>query len=245
MKYKNAIITGASRGIGRSIATLLAANGYNVVINNSKSENELLAVYEEIKKYPIKCGCYTGSLSNPDNALKLLETAHNVFEDEPVSILVNNAGIAHVGLLQDMSFDEWNNIVNVNLSSVFYMSKLVIPDMLKESEGKIINISSVWGLCGASCETAYSATKGGINSFTKALGKELAPSNIQVNAIACGAVDTAMNSCFTKEDLDNLCDDIPAGRMAKPDEIAEFTLQLINAPTYLTCEVIKMDGGWI
>ena len=245
MNHKNAIVTGASRGIGRSIALLLASEGFNLVINCSKSTVELLKVCEEIKAYPVKCGIHTGNLGNHQEAENLIRTAHEIFGGEYTDILINNAGISHVGLTQDMSFDEWNNIVNTNLSSVFYMSKLVIPEMIKQRHGKIINISSVWGICGASCETAYSATKGGINAFTKALGKELAPSNIQVNAIACGAVDTAMNSCFSKEDLEMLCEEIPVGRMARPEEIAQFALQLINAPDYLTGEVIKMDGGWI
>jgi 3-oxoacyl-[acyl-carrier protein] reductase len=245
MNYRNVIVTGASRGIGRSIALLLASSGYNLVINCSKSKNELLKVQEEINAYPVKCGIHIGDLGNPDEAESLTEIAHKTFGGSFTGILINNAGISHVGLTQDMSFDEWNRLVNINLSSVFYMSKLIIPEMINNKSGRIINISSVWGLCGASCETAYSAAKGGINAFTRALGKELAPSNIQVNAIACGAVDTSMNSCFSDEDLENLCNEIPAGRMASPEEIAQFTLQLINAPSYLTGEVIKMDGGWI
>ena len=140
---------------------------------------------------------------------------------------------------------DWNTLLNTNVTSVFNLSKLVIPDMLAKRSGHIINISSVWGLCGASCEVAYSTTKGAINAFTKALGKELAPSNIQVNAIACGAVDTSMNSCFSKEDLDDLCNEIPIGRMATPDEVAQLVSHIIEAPSYLTGEVIKMDGGWI
>lgn len=244
MESKNAIITGASRGIGRAIAHVLAQNGYNLLINCSRKEAELLLVEEELKRnYSIKCVSYIGNIGNPSCAEELFHTAKSELGD--ISLLINNAGISHVGLLQDMSYEEWNNILNVNLTSVFNMCKLVIPDMVSQKNGKIINISSVWGLCGASCEVAYSATKGAINSFTKALGKELAPSNISVNAIACGAVNTSMNSCFSHEELEDLCTEIPAGRMASPKEVAELVLTLVNAPSYLTGEIIKMDGGWI
>lgn len=243
MDNKNVIITGASRGIGRAAALLLAEKGCNLLLNSSKSTESLLDVRREISRYPVKCGIYTGNAGDFDEAKKLFATAKKTLGS--IDILINNAGISYIGLLQDMTPAEWNNLINTNLTSVFNMSKLVIPDMISAKAGKIINISSVWGLCGASCETAYSASKGAVNAFTKALGKELAPSNIQVNAIACGAVDTAMNSCFSQEERAALCEEIPAGRMASPDEIARMIYQLITAPAYLTGEVIKMDGGWI
>lgn len=243
MSNKNVIITGASRGIGRATALLLAGNGYNLLINSSKSTDALLDVRREISRYPVKCEIYTGNVGDFSEAQKLVALAKDKLGT--VDILINNAGISHIGLLQDMSPAEWDNIINTNLTSVFNMSKLVIPDMIAAKSGKIINISSVWGLCGASCEAAYSASKGAVNAFTMSLGKELAPSNIQVNAIACGAVDTAMNNCFSPEEHAALCEEIPAGRMAAPDEIAQMVLHLITAPAYLTGEVIKMDGGWI
>lgn len=244
MEKKTAIITGASRGIGRAIAHTLARNGYNILINCSRSHKELETVKEELESlYSVKCVTYVGNVGNPVCAEELFKIAQSELGN--ISVLINNAGISHIGLLQDMTYEEWNNILSVNLTSVFNMCKLVIPDMVSMRTGKIINISSVWGLCGASCEAAYSATKGAINSFTMALGKELAPSNISVNAIACGAVDTSMNACFSAEEQKELCEQIPAGRMASPDEIATLVLTLINSPSYLTGEVIKMDGGWI
>ena len=162
-----------------------------------------------------------------------------------VDVLVNNAGISIIGLLQDLSFEDWNRILSANLSSVFHCAKLAIPGMIHNHSGKIINISSVWGVCGASCEVAYSATKGGINALTRALAKELAPSNIQVNAIACGAIDTEMNAFLSEEEKESLMAEIPAGRMGQPDEVAALVLQLITGNEYLTGQVIQLDGGWI
>lgn len=240
---KAAIVTGASRGIGRACAIRLASLSYTVIINCSKSVDELKETEQIIAKNGGKCICYIGDISLSEVAIDL----YNIVKDNNLSleVLINNAGISKVGLLQNIDFAEWNQIVNINLSSVFNMCKLAIPHMLAVHNGHIINISSVWGLCGASCEVAYSATKGAINSLTKALGKELAPSGISVNAIACGLVNTSMNSCFTKEELDLLTQDIPIGRMIEPDEVATCVEQLINMPSSLTGEVIKLDGGWI
>ena len=161
-----------------------------------------------------------------------------------LDILINNAGISYIGLLSEMSPDEWDRVISTNLSSVFYTSKCAIPLMLQEHCGKIINISSVWGNVGASTEVAYSASKGGLNAFTKALAKELAPSNIQVNAIACGVIDTEMNSCFNKEEMDSLIEEIPSDRLGRPEEVAQMVLRLLDSPAYLTGQVITLDGGW-
>jgi len=136
------------------------------------------------------------------------------------------------------------HVLNTNLSSCFYTSRLAVPLMLLKHSGRIINISSVWGNVGASMEVAYSASKGGVNSFTKALAKELAPSNIQVNAISCGVIDTAMNHCFSPEEMNALREEIPADRLGQPEEVAKLVLQLIQAPTYLTGQILTLDGGW-
>jgi 3-oxoacyl-[acyl-carrier protein] reductase len=161
-----------------------------------------------------------------------------------LDVLINNAGISYVGLLTDMSPTEWHKVMHTNLDACFYTSKLAVPLMLQNHSGRIINISSVWGNVGASMEVAYSASKGGANTFTKALAKELAPSNIQVNAIACGLIDTDMNKCFSPEDLEAVTAEIPADRMGSPEEIAKLTYQLATAPTYLTGQIITIDGGW-
>ena len=149
-----------------------------------------------------------------------------------VDILVNNAGISHIGLLEDMTIDEWNRIIGVNLTSVFSASKLALPHMIHQKSGKILNISSIWGNVGASCEVAYSACKGGINSFTRALAKELAPSSIQVNAIACGVIDTEMNACFSAEERAQLAEEIPAGRFGAPEEVASLAVQITTGNDY-------------
>ena len=161
-----------------------------------------------------------------------------------LDVLVNNAGISYVGLLHEMSPEEWRNVLSTNLDSCFYACKGAIPLMLQRHAGKIINVSSVWGNVGASMEVAYSASKGGVNAFTKALAKELAPSNIQVNAIACGVIDTSMNACFSAEDMEALRAEIPADRIGDPGEVAALALQLAKAPAYLTGQIITLDGGW-
>ena len=159
-------------------------------------------------------------------------------------VLINNAGISHVGLLSDMSLLEWNQVIQVNLTSLFCCCKHAIPAMVQRKSGVIINISSVWGNVGASCEVAYSASKGGVNAFTKALAKELAPSGISVNAIACGAIDTRMNHCFSQEERMQLAEEIPLGRLGAPQEVARLALSVACAPQYMTGQIITLDGGW-
>ena len=185
--YKTVLITGASRGIGRAIACAYAREGCRLVINCSRSEKELLALADELRET-----CHVDVLTSIGDVSDYAYMEQLFSQSEArfggVDILVNNAGISHIGLLEDMTIDEWNRIIGVNLTSVFSASKLALPHMIHQKSGKILNISSIWGNVGASCEVAYSACKGGINSFTRALAKELAPSNIQVNAIACGVI---------------------------------------------------------
>ena len=183
--------------------------------------------------------CYAADLSDSIMLSYFLETLPDM------DVIINNAGISHVGLLTDMTLAEWNHIFQTNLTSVFVICQKLLPAMIRRGQGKIINISSVWGNVGSSMEVAYSATKGGLNSFTKALAKEVAPSGIQVNAIACGLIDTDMNACFSEEDLETVIADIPADRIGKPEEVADLCLQLVQAPEYLTGQIITLDGGWI
>ena len=161
-----------------------------------------------------------------------------------LDVLVNNAGISYIGLFQDMTPDEWNHILNTNLT-FFNCCRLAVPMMVSRKSGRILNISSVWGVCGASCEVAYSATKGGINAMTRALAKELAPSSIQVNAIACGAIDTEMNQFLDEEERNALLEEIPAGRMGRAEEVGKLAYQLGSEDSYLTGQIIQLDGGWI
>ena len=164
---------------------------------------------------------------------------------DALDVLVNNAGIAHIGLFTDMTNEEWNRLLQTNLSSVFYCCHAAVPNMVSKKSGKIINISSMWGSVGASCEVAYSATKSGVHGLTRALAKELAPSNIQVNAIACGCIDTSMNAQLDTEERSSLEEEIPAGRFGSPQEIADFVMKLADSPSYLTGQIIGMDGGFI
>lgn len=239
---KTIIITGASRGIGRAIALELAGKDINIIINCAHNSRLLNEVKNKVIEKGACCTTVIGDISNFETAAEIFETAHKLYGS--VDILINNAGISHIGLFQDLTPDEWNNIMNVNLGSVYNCCHFAVKDMLASHSGKIINISSVWGNIGASCEAAYSASKGAVNSFTKALAKELAPSNIQVNAIACGAIDTDMNRHFSVEEIKILEDEIPTGRMGEVSEAAQTVRFLCEAPEYLTGQIITLDGGW-
>ncbi len=240
MQKKMALITGASRGIGASIAEVFASHDYDLTMACRKSEDLIteLAAYLSIR-HSVSAQTFIGDLSSFESVKELFSGL------DDVDVLINNAGVSYSGLLQDMEPEEWDRIIGTNLSSAFYMCKLAIPYMLRKHAGKIVNISSVWGSAGASMEVAYSASKGGLNAFTKALAKELAPSNIQVNAIACGLIDTDMNSIYSNDELDAVIDGIPAGRIGTPKEVAELVYSVCTAPEYLTGQIITLDGGWI
>lgn len=239
-KPKYALVTGASRGIGRAIAEHLAKEGFHLYLTCRQSAGLLLPFAQDLAdRYAISCIPFIADMGNYSEVERIFQQISSL------NVLVNNAGISYVGLLHEMSAADWQNIMRTNLDAVFYTSRLAIPLMLHEHSGKIINISSVWGNVGASMETAYSASKGGVNSFTRALAKELAPSGIQVNAIACGVIDTDMNSCFSAEDMEMLRQEIPADRIGQPAEVADMVVSLLHAPDYLTGQVIGLDGGWI
>lgn len=266
-----AVITGASRGIGRAIAHRFYEAGYALVLN-ARDEAALRRLTEELEETSgqknsvqeiseqktsgwktsekaVRCRYVAGDISEMETARRLMKAAEALSKElgllHSIDVLINNAGLAHIGLLQDMDAAEWNRILGADLTGVFNTCREAVPLMLHAHSGRILNISSVWGVVGASCEVAYSAAKGGVNAFTAALAKELAPSGIAVNALACGAVDTDMNGQLSEEERAQLCVEIPAGRMAEPGEVADFCLQLCNASTYLTGQTIRFDGGWI
>jgi len=241
---KTAIVTGASRGIGKAIALALAAEGYHLALFCHNKIDLLDKFAMQLKaEYKIEVYTYCGHVGDYGFMEKALKDA--ISHLGQVDVLVNNAGVAHIGLLTDMTQKEWTDMISTNLNSLFNTTKFVVPEMVHAKSGSIINISSMWGTVGASCEVAYSATKGGVNSFTKALGKELAPNNISVNAIACGVVDTDMNSMLSPEDKADLADDIPSGRFCSPDEIAQVVLHIVHSPSYMTSQIIGVDGGYI
>ncbi len=240
---KVALITGSSRGIGRAIALKFAKQGYAVIINGSKESKELDSLQKEILSLSVPCLKFAGDISEYHVVETLFEEIHRQFGK--LDVLINNAGVSHIGLFTDMTPNEWTRLIQVNFVSVLNTCHHAVPMFVSKKSGRILNISSVWGTCGASCEAVYSATKGAINSFTKALAKELAPSNIPVNALACGIIDTEMNQCFTKEEREELCEEIPIGRMATTEEVADTVYKLCESSVYLTGQVITFDGGWI
>ena len=238
---RKVLITGASRGIGRAIAEAFAASGDELFLTCKSSIDKLceLKLYLE-EKYKVTCHAISCDMGDFDDVAGMFE------EIDDLDIVVNNAGVAWLGLLTDMTPEQWKSLMDTNLNSLFYTSKFAVPLMIKKKSGRIINISSVWGSVGASCEVAYSASKGAVNAFTKALAKELAPSGIAVNAISCGVIDTDMNrKHLTEGDLRELVGEIPADRLGEPEEVADLVLKVAEASTYMTGQIITIDGGWI
>lgn len=240
---KTAIITGASRGIGRACAIELSKQFQHIVLIAKKNAALLSDTKKQVEENGAECLTFLGDVGDYTFTQSMIKEITNTLPN--IDLLVNNAGISHIGLLSDMTPTQWNEILQTNLSSVFNCCQPLIPYMVHNKSGCIINISSMWGISGASCEVAYSATKGGVNAFTKALAKELAPSNIRVNALACGVVNTEMNQHLTEHEAKQLCEDIPACRFADPSEIATIVRQLYESPSYLTGEIIKIDGGYL
>ena len=240
---KTVLITGSSRGIGAAISRRLAKD-YEIVINYNNSKDEALALLDEIRKINPMSLAIKADVSKEDEVCYLFSTIEKNFG--PVDILINNAGKSYVGLIQDMAFDKWQDIINTNLNSVFLTTKRAIEPMLSKKDGVIINMSSIWGNEGAALEAAYSASKGAINSYTKALSKELAPSNIRVNAIAPGVVLTnMMKEDFSERELDLIREDIGMGRFADPKEIADLIAFLISdEASYITGSIIDINGGF-
>lgn len=241
---QTALITGASRGIGAALAETFARAGYQLTLCCQHSEEKLMTLASRLQEqYHTTVLVRIGDVGDYAFVKAMVDETLEAFG--AIDVLINNAGISYIGLLTDMSIEDWNRIVATNLTSVFSTCRCVVPSMVHNKRGRIINISSVWGNVGASCEVAYSACKGGINSFTRALGKELAPSQITVNAIACGVIDTDMNRCFSEEERAELIAEIPAERMGRPEEVAELALSIVSGHAYLNGQIITLDGGWI
>lgn len=241
---QTALITGASRGIGAALAETFARAGYQLTLCCQHSEEKLMTLSKRLQEqYHTTVLVRIGDVGDYAFVKTMVDATLEAFG--AIDVLINNAGISYIGLLTDMSIEDWNRIVATNLTSVFSTCRCVVPSMVHNKRGRIINISSVWGNVGASCEVAYSACKGGINSFTRALGKELAPSQITVNAIACGVIDTDMNRCFSEEEQADLIAEIPAERMGRPEEVAELAFSIASGHAYLNGQIITLDGGWI
>ena len=234
------MVTGASRGIGAACAKALAQAGFDLLLTCRTAERELKALASALSaQYRIECGTFVGDLKDPAVCERLFCNVRDL------DVLVSNAGLSQVNLITEETPEAWREIMGVNLDAPFYCARLAIPYFLAKHEGRIIHISSVWGEVGASMETAYSASKGGLNAFTRALARELAPSGIAVNAISCGMIDTEMNSHLTEEEKREIIRQIPADRLGKPEEVASLVRYLAEAIPYLTGQVIRIDGGWI
>ena len=244
MEQRTALITGASRGIGAATARRLARAGYAVAVNYCRSEERALALVEELREAGHTAMAVHADVSDPDQVGNMVDNVLDKFCQ--LDILVCNAGRSWVGLLGDMTPEEWRELFAVNLDSVFYCCKAVMPHMIHRKRGKIITISSMWGQVGASLEAAYSASKAGVIGLTKALAKELGPSGITVNCVAPGVVDTEMNQNLTAEDLDALRQETPLERIGRAEDVAESVLFLASeGADFITGQVICPNGGLI
>lgn len=239
---KVAIVTGASRGIGKEIARTLAKNNIQVIANYNKSEEQAIKLKEELVQENITIDLVQADVSKREGAKKLAKYAIENYGK--IDILINNAGIAEYKLFTEENDEDWNRVINTNLYSAFAMSQEVIPTMVHQKEGCIINISSIWGMVGSSLEVLYSVSKAGLDGLTKALAKELGPSNIRVNSIAPGAIDTDMNADLSKEEIEQLEEEILLSRMGKVEDIAKCAKWLVE-DSYTTGQVISVNGGWV
>ena len=244
MNKKTVLITGASRGIGKAMATLFAEHGYNVLINYNNSEQEALELYNQLKGRGFSVDTYKADVSKKEEVNFMINYCIGQFEQ--IDVLINNAGISRTNLFTDISYEEWDEVINTNLNSVFYTTKKALQYMIPQMEGKIINISSIWGMVGGSYEVHYSTSKAAIIGMTKALAKELGPSNIQVNCIAPGVIQTDMLNNIGESTKDMLREETPLMRLGTPEDIAHCALYLASDKSdFITGQVISPNGGFV
>ncbi len=239
---KTVLITGGSRGIGKCIAENLANEGFNVVLNYNKSEKEAKQIKKDLQEQGKSIEICKADVSNREEVKKLVKFTLDKFKN--IDVLINNAGIAHLQMFNDITDEDWQEMININLNSVFYTTQEVLPNMIHNKNGSIINISSIWGMVGASCEVAYSVSKAGINGMTKALAKELGLSNIRVNAIAPGVIDTQMNNSLDKVIKEEIKNDTPLNKIGKPIDIYRCVKWLIE-DEFTTGQIISPNGGYV
>ncbi len=244
MQPKTVLVTGSSRGIGKAIATAFGKTGCRVVLNASRSKEQLLQTEQELNAMGIHTLAILADVSDYNACQTMFSKIQETFGD--VDILINNAGISQISLFSDLQPAQWQRVLDVNLGSVLNCTHLAVPAMVHRKAGVILNISSMWGSVGASCEAVYAASKGGIHAFTRSMAKELGPSGIRVNAIACGVIDTEMNQCFDKEERAALADEIALMRFGKPEEVASLAVSLAGeGASFLTGQIITLDGGML
>ena len=239
---KTVIVTGGSRGIGAAIVKELAEENYNIVLNYNKSEEAAKQIQEELKEKGINIEIFKADVSKREEVRDLVQFAIDKFNN--IDVLINNAGIAQEKIFVDITDEDWNRMLQVNLNSVFYCTQEVLENMIHNKNGCIINISSIWGITGGSCEVHYSVAKAGIDGMTKALAKELAPSNIRVNSIAPGIIATDMCMDYTEEEIQEINSQIPLGKFGEGIDIAKCAKWLIE-DNYTTGQVISPNGGWV
>ncbi|MBO5349675.1 MAG: 3-oxoacyl-ACP reductase FabG [Clostridia bacterium] len=239
---KVVLITGGSQGIGADIAKTLATNNYNVILNYNKSEEQAKKIQSELAEKNINIEIFKADVSNHMEVTKLINFCINKYHK--IDVLINNAGISQTKLFTDISDLEWNHMIQTNLTSAFYTIKDTLPSMIHNKFGCIINISSIWGLVGSSCEVHYSVSKAGLDAMTKSLAKELGPSNIRVNSIAPGIINTNMNKNLSESDIQDITQEIPLGTIGNPQSITKCVQWLIE-DDYTTGQIISVNGGWV
>ena len=238
------LITGASRGIGAACARAFAEAGYDVAVNYRQSEEKARALVEELRSLGVMAMCVQADVAESAQVNKMFETVTAEFG--AVDVLVNNAGVSHIGLLTDMTDEEWDRLIATDLSGAFYCSRAALPSMIRAHSGVIVNIASMWGEVGASCEAAYSAAKAGVIGLTKALAKEVAPSGIRVNAVSPGVVMTDMMRGFSDDDIKALKEETPLDTLGTPEDIANTVLFLASDKArIITGQVVSVNGGMV
>lgn len=242
MENRIVLVTGASCGIGREIALSLAHMGNCVIANYNNSKEQAENLQQIAKGSKLNLEIFKADVSKRDEVKKMIEYILKKYKK--IDVLINNAGISSFNMFTDITDLEWEQIINTNLYSAFCVTQEVLPSMIHEKQGCIINISSVWGMVGSSCETLYSISKAGIDAMTKSLAKELGPSNIRVNSIAPGIIKTKMNSHLSKDEIDDIKEEIPLGKIGETKAIAKCVQWLIE-DDYTTGQVISVNGGWI
>ena len=239
---KNIIVTGGSRGIGRCLVENLAREGYNILLNYNKSEKQAKKIQDDLKEEGITIEIFKADVSIKTEVKKLIDFATKKWDK--IDVLINNAGIARLQMFQDVTENDWNELINTNLKSAFYACQEVLPNMIHQKSGCIINISSIWGLVGASCETVYSISKAGMDALTKSLAKELGPSNIRVNSVAPGVINTEMNSKLDEHIINEIKSETPLQRIGNPVDIYRCVKWLIE-DEFTTGQVISVNGGYV